>query len=76
MLKVDADQSFFSYGYNKDNSTSLYSYCKERIPNEVTTTSFKIHLKEIINKRRNNEEFLKPILLPSTHYGQEGVNYY
>ena len=57
VLKVDEEAVFFSYGHDEENSKLLYSYAKERIPNAVTSTCFNKHFYEILNERRDKEEF-------------------
>ena len=57
VLRGDEEEVFFSYGYDEQNSKSLYSYAKESIPNAVTSTSFKKHHFETLNERRIKEEF-------------------
>ena len=39
-VKNDADEQFFDYGYNKDNSKSLYSTKKLNIPSSFKATVF------------------------------------
>lgn len=42
---------------NGKKSTALYSAAKERIPNVIISACFKKHFYEIINERRQNEEY-------------------
>ena len=75
ILKRDEDECFFSYGYNKEKTALLYLFCKEMIPNAVTATCFTKHLSEILNERRNNEEFSNLFYyLPSTTGRNEDIN--
>ena len=57
ILRGDIKEVFFSYGYNEEESTVLYSYAKDRIPNAFVSTCFKKHYHEIINERRHGKEF-------------------
>ena len=75
ILKRDEDECFFNYGYNKEKTALLYLFCKEMIPNAVTATCFTKHLPEILNERRNNEEFSNLFYyLPSTTGRNEDIN--
>ena len=56
VLRGDEEEFFFSYGYDKQNSISLYSYAKERIPNAVTSMCFKKDYFEILNECSDKEE--------------------
>ena len=57
ILSGDSEEAFFSYGYNKEKSTLLYSFGEERILNVITSTAFKKHLNEILHERRTSKEF-------------------
>ena len=75
ILRGDSEESFFSYGYNKETSTLLYLFCKERIPNVITSTCFKKQLNEILNERRTSEEFSTLFCyLPSITDCKEDIN--
>lgn len=56
-MSGDSEEAFFSYGYNKEKSTLLYSFGEERILNVITSTAFKKHLNEILHERRTSKEF-------------------
>ena len=75
VLHGDFEESFFSNGVDEQKSTVLYSVSKERIPNAFVSTCFKKHLREILDERRQNEEF--PGLfyyLPSITDRKEKIN--
>ena len=75
ILKDDDEEVFLSYGYDEQNSKSLYSYAKERIPNAVTSTSFKKRYFYILNERRDKEEFSTLFYyLPLTTNRKEKIN--
>ena len=57
MLRGDNNQTFFSYGFHPGKSAVLYSISKQKIPDAFITNSFKKHYSEIINERREKEEF-------------------
>ena len=42
-VKSDADEQFFDYGYDKDNSKLLHSTKKLRIPSSFKSTVFGVH---------------------------------
>ena len=42
-VKNDADEQFFDYGYNKENSKLLYSTKKLKIPSSFKATVFGVH---------------------------------
>ena len=42
-VRSDADEQFFDYGYNKDNSKLLYSTKKLKIPSSFKSTVFGVH---------------------------------
>ena len=61
--------------YDKEKSALSYSFCRERIPNAVTTTCFKKDLQKILYEQRNNEEFSNLFYyLPSTTDRKEDIN--
>ena len=42
-VRNNADEQFFDYGYNKDNSKFLYSSKKLKIPSSFKSTVFGVH---------------------------------
>ena len=65
----------FLYEFDEEKSKLLYSYSKERIPNAVTSTCFKKHFHEFLNKRHEKEDFSSLFYyLPSTTNRKEKIN--
>lgn len=48
MLRGNKDEQFFTYGFSEENSSTLYSYSKQIMPNGFVGTSFKNHKKEMM----------------------------
>ena len=62
-------------GIMTKKSKVLYSGAKDRIPNTIISTCFKIHFHEIMNKRLHNEEFPGLFFcLPSIPDWKEKIN--
>ena len=58
-----------------ENSTLLYSFCKERILNVISSTALKKHLNEILNECRTSAEFsILFYYLPSITDRKEDMN--
>ena len=57
MLREDSNQSFFSYGFDPDKSFVLYSTSKQNISDAFISRAFRKHYSQIINERREKEEF-------------------
>ena len=53
VLRGDEDEVFFSYGYDKIKSKVLYCYSKQQIPDAFISTSFKKHVNEIMNEKKD-----------------------
>ena len=67
----ESEEPFFNYGYKKEKSTLLYSFCQERIQSIITSRYFKKQLKEISNERKATQEFST---LPSITDCKENIN--
>ena len=57
MILTGTQKMHFSIWFTTKKSTFLYSFCKEKSPNVITSTAFKKHLNEILNERRISGEF-------------------
>ena len=63
------------YGFDEKKSNLLYSYTKDRTPNAATSTCFKNNFHEILNERRDKEEFSSLFYyLPSITNRKEKIN--
>ena len=75
MLRGDNNQSFFSYGFGPNKSSVLYPTSKQKIHGAFVSTAFRKHYFEIINKRREKEEFSTLFYyLPSITDRKEAIN--
>ena len=76
-VRNDADEQFFDYGYNKDNSKLLYSTKKLKIPSSSKSTVFSVHNMQYeggaFAEQNPSEIFL---YLPSTVDRSEKINKY
>ena len=57
VLLGESNEFFFSYGFDSDKATVLYSTSKQKIPDVFVSTTFTKHYSEIINERREKEMF-------------------
>ena len=57
VLRGDERELFLSYGFDVAKASVLYSSSKQKIPDTFTSTSFKKHYSEVINERRQKEDF-------------------
>ena len=53
----DKNEIFFSYGFDPDKAAVLYLTSKQKVPDAFISTCFKKHYSEIVNERREKEEF-------------------
>ena len=75
VLRGDSNEIFFSYGFDSGKAAVLYSTPKQKIPDAFVSTSFKKHYSEIINERREKEEYSALFYyLPSITDRKEEVN--
>lgn len=76
-VKSDADEQFFDYGYDKDNSKLLHSTKKLRIPSSFKSTVFGVHKMQYeggaFTEQDSSEIFF---YLPSTVDRSEKINKY
>ena len=76
-VKNDADEQFFDYGYNKDNSKLLYSTKKLKIPSSFKATVFGVHKMQYEDGAFSEENFSQIFFyLPSTVDRSEKINKY
>ena len=56
IVRVDQDEAFFSYGYDKSKSTKLYFTSKKQLPNIFSSTCFKKHQDFLVEQRSTQEK--------------------
>ena len=76
IIRGDADEFFFSYGYSKTKSKVLYSYMKQQIPDTFIATGFNKHFKEVVNEKRDETSSEMFYYLPSISDRKEEINQY
>ena len=75
VLTGDERELFLSYGFDSEKASVLYSSLKQKIPDAFTSTSFKTHYSEIMNERKEKEDFsLLFYYLPSITDRKEEIN--
>lgn len=52
ILRGDANEIFFSYGYNKERSKNLYCTLRQPLPNIFQCTAFKKHVQYLITRNQ------------------------
>ena len=76
-VKNDADEQFFDYGYNKDNSKLLYSTKKFKISSSIKATVLGVHKMQYEGGVFSEEDFSQIFFyLPSTVDISEKINKY
>ena len=71
----DDRELFLSYGFDTDKASVLYSSSKQKIPDTFISTSFEKHYSEIMNERREKEDFSTLFYyLPSITDRKEEIN--
>ena len=55
MVRGDQDETFFSYGYDKAKSNTLYSASEKVIPNIFSGTCFEKHQNFLLEQRTRQE---------------------
>ena len=75
MLGGDNNQSFFSYGFDPDKFSILYSTSKQKNIDAFISTAFRKHYSEIITERREKEEFSLYFIICLTDR-KEAINLY
>ena len=75
VLRGDERELFLSYGFETGKTSVLHSSSKQKIPNVFISTSFKKHYREIMNERREKEDFSTLFYyLPSITDRKEDIN--
>ena len=76
-VRNDADEQFFDYGYNKDNSKLLYSTKKLKIHSSFKVTVFGVHKMQYEGGAFSDKDFSQIFFyLPSTIDRGEKINKY
>ena len=73
VLRVDVEETFLSYGFDKLKSKLLYSFSKQQIPNAFVSVAFKKHFEQIMSGERNESSSLF-YFLPSVSDRKEEIN--
>ena len=75
VLRGDERELLLSYGFDTDKASVLYSSSKQKIPDAFISVSFKKHYSEIMNERREKEDFSTLFYyLPSITDRKEDLN--
>ena len=76
-LRGDANESFYRYGFNKQNSKVLFCTTKQTLPNIFQCTAFKKHSAFLMSQNQENLKFSKMFMfLPSTLDRKEDIQQY
>ena len=77
ILRGDVSESFFSYGYDKEQSKVLYGTNRQPLLNIFQCTAFKKHVHYLTNQSQEDLNFPKMFMfLPSTLDRKEELNQY
>ena len=57
VLRGDEREVFLSYGFDSEKASILYSSSKQKIPDAFISTAFRKHYSDIMNERREKEDF-------------------
>ena len=76
MVRGDQDETFFSYGYDKAKSNTLYSASEKVIPNIFSGTCFEKHQIFLLEQRTRQEASTLCFYLPSTTDRCHSINQY
>ena len=75
ILRGDLNETFFSYGFDKERSKVLYCTVKQPLPNIFQCTAFKKHIQYLLNQNQEKSCCSKMFLyLPSTLDHKEELN--
>ena len=75
VLRGDERELFLSYGFDVAKASVLYSSSKQKIHDTFITISFKKHYSEVMNERREKEDFSTLFYyLPSITDRKEDIN--
>ena len=76
-LEGDANEQFFSYGFDKERSKTLYFVNKQPLLNIFQCTAFKKHSAYLLNKNQESLESERLLMfLPSTLDRKEEIQQY
>ena len=76
-FRGDANESFYSYGFDKQNSKVLFCTTKQTLPNIFQCASLKKHLAFLMSQNQGNLNFLKKFMfLPLTLDRKEVIQQY
>ena len=76
-LRGDQNESFYSYGFDKQNSKLLFCTIKQPLPNFFQCTSFKNHSAFLMSQNQKNLKFSKTFMfLPLTLDRKEDIQKY
>ena len=74
-MRGDEREVFLSYGFDSEKASILYSSLKQKIPDTFISTAFRKHYSEIMNERREKEDFSMLLYyLPSITDRKEDIN--
>ena len=77
ILRGDANETFFSYGFDKERSKVLYCVNKQPLPNIFQCSAFKKHVQLLMSQKQENLVFSKMFMfLPSTLDRKEDIQHY
>ena len=62
-LRCDTDETFYSYGLDKERSKTLFCVNKQPLPNIFQCTAFKKHWSFLLDQNQENLEFSKMFCL-------------
>ena len=74
ILRGDLNETFFSYGFNKEMSKVLYYTQKQPLPNIFQCTAFKKHIQYLLNQNQEKGFSKMFMYLPSTLDRKEELN--
>ena len=75
-LRGDANESFYRYGFNKQNSKVLFCTTKQTLPNIFQCTAFKKHSAFLMSQNQENLNFSKMFVFASTLDHKEDIQQY
>ena len=76
-LRDDKNETFYSYGFDKEKSKLLFCVNRQPIPNMFECTAFKKHTSYLLSKNQEKSEFSKIFMhLPSTLDQKEDIQQY
>ena len=75
-LRGDANESFYRYGFNKQNSKVLFCTTKQTLPNIFQCTAFKKHSAFLMSQNQENLNFSKMFVFASTLDYKEDIQQY